>query len=205
MLSLIDPSTVPPGGFRYLQKETKTTLSGPSLPELLMKVRDHRLANNLPISLEWKQQVEHDMCEEMPPNVCRHVFGVRDVPLPPAHRPLSIAEVLSGIKTLGAWMFQGFTKISQEEADARSRICAACPHNQEAEGCTVCASNAMREAVESVIGRARTVAHDSLKTCGVCGCQLKLAVWTPIELILKHAPLETSKLAPEWCWKIKTS
>jgi len=201
MLSLIDPSTVPPGGFRYLQKETKTTLSGPSFPELLMKVRDHRLANNLPISLEWKQQVEHDMCEEMPPNVCRHVFGVRDVALPSANRALSLAEVLSGVKTIGAWMFHGFSKVSQEEADSRAKICASCPYNQPDEGCTACSKHAIGEAIQAVIGTSRTIAHDILNSCAICGCTLRVAVWVPMDLILKHSPPTAENTPPEWCWK----
>lgn len=199
MLSLVDPTTVPPGGFRYLQAETKATLSAPSLPELLVKVRDHRLANNLPIPLEWKQEVEHRLCEEMPPAICRHLAGTRDIPLAAAHRPLSIAEAISGAKVLGAWLFRGFTKIPQEEADARSRTCAACPFNQPGEGCTTCASNAMREAVESVLGRARTIAHDALNVCNVCGCSLKIAVWCPVDLIKQHQPAGAGE-KPEWCW-----
>lgn len=200
MLSLIDPSTVPPGGFRYIQRETNATLSAPSLPELLVKVRDHRLANNLPISLEWKAQVENWLCETMPVGICRHVPGTRDIPLPPAHRPLSVVEAITGAKILGAWLFKGFQKISQEEADARSRICAACPFNQPGEGCTTCASNAMREAVESVLGRSRTVAHDSLNVCNVCGCSLKVAVWCPKELIEKNKPAEQKETKPSFCW-----
>lgn len=205
MLSLIDPTTVPPGGFRYVQQETKTTLSGPSLPELLVKVRDHRLANNLPISLEWKAQVENWLCDQMPPAVCRHLFGSRDINLAPAHRPLSIVEAISGAKVMGAWMFSGFEKVSQEEADRRARICSACPHNQPGTGCTTCASNALREAVQAVIGTARTVAEDTIHTCQVCGCVLKLAVWTPISLILKHSPITADNNPPSWCWKASSN
>ena len=200
MLTLLDPTTVPPGGFRYIQAETRTRLDAPSFPELLVKVRDHRLANNLPIPLEWKAHVSQWLCEQMPPGTCRHVPGTPDIPLPPAHRPLSVVEALTGAKILGAWLFKGFSKISQEEADARSKTCAACPFNQPADGCTTCASNALREAVEGIIGKARTVAHDSIHTCQVCGCTLKLAVWTPLELIQKNKPAEQSQAAPDFCW-----
>lgn len=199
MLSLIDPTTVPPGGFRYLQAETNTTLREASLPELLVKVRDHRLANHLPIPLEWKAHILQWLCEQMPPGICRHVPGTPDIPLPPAHRPLSVVEALSGAKVLGAWLFNGFSKISQEEADARSRICAACPFNQPAEGCTTCASNALREAVEGVIGKARTVAHDSIHTCQVCGCNLRVAVWCPADLIEQHKS-DKQENKPSFCW-----
>lgn len=200
MLSLIDPSTVPPGGFRYVQAETNTTLTAASMTELLMKVRDHRLANNLPIPLEWKQEVEHWLCGQMPVGICRHLAGTRDIPMPPVHRPLSMVEAMTGAKILGSWLFKGFEKVSQAEADSRSKTCAACPFNQAGEGCTTCASNAMREAVESVLGRSRTVAHDSLNVCNVCGCSLKVAVWCPIELIHKHKPAEQREKAPDFCW-----
>jgi hypothetical protein len=199
MLSLIDPTTVPPGGFRYTQAETGATLTAASLPELMVGVRNHRMANALPIPLEWKQHVLTQLCEKMPPGICRHVAGTPDIPLPPAHRPLSVVEALTGAKVLGEWLFRGFNKISQEEADARSKICSACPFNQPAEGCTTCASNAMREAVESVLGRSRTVAHDSIHTCQVCGCTLRVAVWCPSELLSKHqSPNHERK--PDFCW-----
>jgi hypothetical protein len=200
MLSLIDPTTVPPGGFRYHQKETATNLQAPSMMELLMKVKEHRLANNLPIPLEWKQEVEHALCELMPVGLCRHLAGSRDIPLGPVHRPLSIVEAISGAKVLGAWLFRGFQKIPQAEADARSRICASCPFNQPGEGCTTCASNAMREAVESVLGSSKTIAHDSLHVCNVCGCSLKVAVWCPSDLIQKHKPADQKEAAPSFCW-----
>lgn len=200
MLSLIDPYTVPPGGFRYIQKETNATLSAPSMMELLMNVRNHRLANNLPIPLEWKRDVEHSLCEQLPPNFCRHIPGTRDIPLPPAHRPLSVVEAITGAKIIGAWLFKGFAKVSQEEADRRSKICASCPFNQQSDGCTTCSSNAMREAVESVLGKSKTIAHDNLHVCNVCGCTLKVAVWCPIELIQKHKPDKQSEYAPSFCW-----
>lgn len=201
MLSLVDPSTVPPGGFRYVQPETNTSLSAPSMPELLAKVRDHRLANKLPIPLEWKQEIEGWLCGQMPPGICRHVYGTRDIPLPPAHRPLSVAEAITGAKVLGAWLFGGFSKISQEEADQRSRTCAACPFNMPGDGCTTCASNAMREAVEGVLGRSRTVAHDNLHVCNVCGCSLKVGVWAPLDLLMEHTDPKEMDRAPAFCWK----
>lgn len=201
MLSLIDPTTVPPGGFRYTQPETKTKLTAPSLPELLVKVRDHRLANGLPLRLEWKQEVEQSLCEELPSGVCRHVYSPRDTPLAAADRALSVYEVIAGAKLLGSWLFKGFEKVSQEEANRRGRICRSCPFNQPGEGCTTCASNALREAVTSVLGTSRTDDHESLHTCNVCGCSLRVAVWAPRDLLEKYSPQNVQ--APDWCWKNK--
>jgi hypothetical protein len=200
MLSLIDPTTVPPGGFRYLQKETNAILSAASLPELLTKVRNHRIANNLPISLEWKMEIEQWLCEQLPSGLCRHLAGTRDIPMSPESRPLTVNESIIGAKILGSWLLKGFSKISQQEADARAKTCAACPFNQPADGCTTCASESIRQAVESVIGNSRTASHDSLHTCRICGCNVKVAVWVPKELMDKHKPQEQISKAPEWCW-----
>lgn len=199
MLSLIDPTTVPPGGFRYVQKETNTTFRAASLPELLISVKNHRIANRLPLPLEWKSEVEEQLCSEMPSGICRHIYSPRDTPIQIADRALSIYEAIAGAKLLGSWLFRGFSKVSQEEADARAKTCAACRFNQPGEGCTTCASNVMREAVTSVLGTSRTADHDSLNVCNVCGCALKVAVWAPMDLIEKYSP--NSVQAPEWCWK----
>lgn len=200
MLAFVDPTTIPPGGFRYVQAETNTTIQAASLPELFGKVRGHRLANNLPIPVEWKLEIEDKVCSIMPPGVCRHLMrsADRDVVLQQPHRPLQVAELLSGVRVLGSWMWTGFKKVDAEEANRRSKICAACPLNQPGGGCSACASNAMREAVEQILGRSRTIAHDNLQVCHVCGCSLKVAVWVPMELLIKHKPADQNR--PDWCW-----
>jgi hypothetical protein len=200
MLAFVDPTTIPPGGFKYLQKETNATIYAASLHEMLGKVRQHRIANNLPIPIEWKLEIENSMCTGMPPGTCRHLnrHPSQDVVLQQPHRPLQMAEMLSGVKVLGSWMWTGFQKVDQDEANRRSSICAACPLNQPSGGCSACASNAMREAVEQILGRSRTVAHDNISVCHICGCSLKVAVWVPIDLLLKHKPQGEQR--PEWCW-----
>jgi hypothetical protein len=198
MLSFIDPTTVPPGGFKYLQKETNTILHSHSFSEVLHKVKTHRLGNNLPMPSEWKSEVENAMCEKMPPGICRHVSNPTDYPVGPMDRRLTITEAINGAKILGAWMLKGFAKVSQQEADGRSKTCAACPFNQQAEGCTTCASNSIREAVEGVLGTSKSEAHDSLHTCQICGCTLKVAVWVPQYLLDKHKKPAAGK--PAWCW-----
>lgn len=158
------------------------------------------MANNLPIPVEWKLEIESEVCSKMPPGICRHLMRSpeQDVVLQQPHRPLQVAEMLSGVKVLGSWMWTGFKKVDIEEANRRATICAACPLNQPSGGCSACAANAMREAVTQILGRDRTVAHDSLNVCHICGCSLKVAVWVPMELLLKHKPETADR--PAWCW-----
>jgi len=63
MLRFPDKATVPPQGWRYLQRETGTTICGGDWGNLLQNIIAHRQANNIPIGAAFEDAVEFDICE----------------------------------------------------------------------------------------------------------------------------------------------
>lgn len=199
MLYLLDRTTVPPGGFKYLCTETGTWITAASHHELIGSVRRHLSANVLPISATLEQDVEHSLCATLPPGICMHKdpqIQLQETRV----RKLSIAEVVSATLSIGEFLLRGRERVSPEEANRRAKICTTCPFNQPAGDCTTCSHTSIREVVEKVVGGAQTDSDAALHSCYVCGCTLKAAVWMPLDILQRHAG-ENLKTLPEWCWK----
>jgi len=61
-----DKSMVPRGNFTYTVKETGAQFSSHVFPTLVIKVRQHMLANNVAVPLNLAVLIEQDYCERMP-------------------------------------------------------------------------------------------------------------------------------------------
>lgn len=197
---LVNYNEVPPGGFRYLQPETKVWVEAPSWAELLVAVKKHRLANNLPIGLQFDQEVETQLCERMPPEICARQ-GEKSF----RRSSLSLDEFLTGTKILVKWFFTGGKKVDQAEADRRANICGSCHHNDNYDGCTSCNSSKVHEIVNQIVDGNKTKFDSSLKGCMICGCSNKAAVWLPLDILQNNTPDEVNAHFPEWCWKKKAT
>lgn len=79
---LTDKNQVPPGGFRYKQAETEFTVTAPSWKDLLTRVKAHRMANNLPIGLEFDREVERQLAALLPENFVTPVAPDRTPEVP---------------------------------------------------------------------------------------------------------------------------
>lgn len=79
---LNDKNLVPPGGFRYRQAETEFTITAPSWKDLLARVKEHRIANNLPIGLEFDREVERQLAAALPENFVTTVAPDRSPAVP---------------------------------------------------------------------------------------------------------------------------
>lgn len=71
----LDPHTGPPGGWRYLDKDTGYTVKALTLAQLLRDAKTHRTSNGLTIPDDFDQQVETWLCRLMPPGLCIYLDG----------------------------------------------------------------------------------------------------------------------------------
>lgn len=197
MLKLIDPGTVPPGGFRYLCPETQTWVTAASFQELLWASERHRAANKLGIPDVFREQVEAQLCSHMPPGTCKHEAGVAVS----GTRRLTFQEVVSASLMLGSWFLKGTPKVAQDEAERRAQICLSCPMNQNFDGCSTCAERDLREAIVGFMGDSKTPYDSNLHSCFACGCTLKAAIFFPLEILQKQMTEEVKTLLPVHCWK----
>lgn len=198
MLTLHNSQEVPPGGFRYFQKETGHWISSPSLDELISAVKKHRTANNLPVGTEFKAEVENQLCENCPPETCAQNETTKTTT---QAGPISFKAALETASLLTNWFIRyGRKHVDVGLAEKRASICVQCPRNQPIQGCTTCNLGAVREAVVKIVGGRKTK-HDSLlNACAICGCSLRAKIHLPIELLKEYLTPEKLAQFPQWCW-----
>lgn len=194
MQALADKSLTPPDGWRYFQRESRQLLRSTSFNNLVDVVRDHRVANGYPISMDFEREVEMGVCKEIP-EACKEVNG-RLLPL-----RMKIANVMRFTITLGESILKGSPRVDDKEANRRASICSDCSANVRAEGCGGCNSAVVNEMVEKITGAKPTNYDDKLESCKYCGCFNKAQVWFPLDLLQKHTSEEIRKELPEHCWK----
>lgn len=117
---------------------------------------------------------------------------------------------IEGAKLLADWLGEGGHPVSQMRADHRAYACNhgnkdhPCPYNtapnwwdkfKSAIATTIRAELELKNHLEL-----KAQEEDRLAMCSVCGCCLKLKVWTPLNHIKAHTPAETIGRAPVYCW-----
>jgi len=194
-----------PGKFRYFVPETKVWFRDVTIFSVLVdKVRAHYKANGLTAPPDLQEKMEDFICEEIPDGYCTE-GGHPVVTLGTGKQTLSLPQMVSGTLTLARWLVSGRQKVSEDQANKRAAICVGCRWNQPAMGCTSCNRGQIDRAVESVVGGSRTMYHDQLNACTVCGCGLRAKVWLPIESLKETFFGPKIGQFPEWCWLRKES
>lgn len=127
---------------------------------------------------------------------------------------LDLIQRIPGVApTLRDWLGDGGVPVSSALAEKRSMACvmgnngSACPLNVQPswwERAKNKIALAMREqlAVKHQLGL--FVSKESeLNVCRVCGCCLRLKVWTPISYVKEHLTDIEVQTLPQWCWMKK--
>jgi hypothetical protein len=117
---------------------------------------------------------------------------------------LNLRNGRSFITSMWAWV-KGGCKIEDDSvAEARSRICEKCPRMvKKPTGCPGCFARKAMIFLYGGMNHEGTGAfpfknnprHKKLHYCGVCGCDLKLKVYIPKDVLPK-----ADKNHPEACW-----
>ena len=177
----------------YTQPETGYVVKSIVYNDLLNRVRLHRLANGIPCNPGWEQTFEDELCKQMKlsDRWCVSQNGSR-----PRKPGVNFADVTNFLGVLAAWM-PTRKWVDQAEAERRAEICAACPHNVEVAGCSVC-SNIVGK-ITGFLGNRATSKDAKLKGCNVCGCSNRAQVHVPLEVLQKGVTPEME--FPAECWK----
>ena len=200
---ILDRSTPPPGGWHWVEPTTKRIFRHYAANAFFDEIRDHRLAQGIPIEPGWKEAIEDTICRDHPEwgkSVCARTerYGER--------KPISLAAMQSFLSVMASWiggvLRGGEAFVSQDEADSRAAICITCEFNMNIAGsCGACADRIARAL--SIIGSRRTKYDDELGACGICSCALRVAVHVPLEA--QHAGLSEELKEDfrkvDYCWK----
>lgn len=193
-LKLIRRNTVPPGGWRYLQPETKIWIHGGHFDNLVANVVAHRNANHLPVGSDVAGEVEHQLCEPLGPEWCNNSRPK------PSLLGVTFAALIQGTKTLVDWALSGGIQVAPEETERRAVICTSCEYNLGSQGCIGCNTQAITDLVASFAIKEPIPHEQSLKYCKICSCKLSLKVRVPLEILHRHTPDEQQQALPSFCW-----
>lgn len=195
-LQLTRKNEVPPGGFRYLVPETGVLIQGPSFDDLKSEVKKHLKANARLIPIDLEEQIETWICEQMPAGICKRGLGETRAP----SATVGFQQIIDGTSTLLDWFIKGRKRVEKEESERRIKICAACPFNQEIEGCTTCNLNRLHQIVNAIVGDGAIEGESHIKACAICGCSLRAKVRIPLDVLQAHIDSTVNSNFPDFCW-----
>lgn len=103
------------------------------------------------------------------------------------------------------WLGDGMKPVDFLTALNRSRFCFTCHENKEPNWWHKNVSNPIAQAIIKQLEAKNeldlSVDNESkLNMCRVCGCAIKLKIWTPIEHIAAHTTPEQLEQYPAFCW-----
>lgn len=188
----------PEGGWRYTVPETGETIEALGFQTLKSKVAAHMEANDIELPYPFLEWFEDAICRQQPA-LARLCGPVVDTPPQDGGR-LTREAISRFLRTIAKWWTQGkFRLVSQEQAEARAAVCAACPMNQDVSfGCFSC--KALLALVGQVIGTRKTAVDKSLNWCSACGCRISLKCWVP-KRVLDAAEAGNSTTYHPSCWR----
>jgi len=183
------------GGWRYRIPETGILVKAGSYWLLPDAARAHYAANALPVPSNLNDLILEFVCK----NGATCEWDGIELPKGAVKKSLNVSDVIRFTKTRVDALLKG-AKVSQEEADQRAAICAACPSNKPLEGCTSCNSRHLKDFVRFLSQAGTTALDEKLQSCEYCGCFIRSMVWTPLESLKRYD--DVSQL-PSNCWKTK--
>lgn len=197
----------PPGQWRFTVPQTGATFISHDWVQFTNSLREHYLANNIPLKEGWKDDLADKLCQQNMPlwhEHCKHAGK------PKPRKGLSFGAIMSGLNVLkvcverilkgeAAW-------IPQEEAERRAAICVGCDLNSKhiSFGCGSC-MGAFTKLLKLIIGNKKTSHDNLLGQCGVCSCALKASVHIPLDLQWNALDEEAKEKFRDpglsYCWK----
>lgn len=184
---------VPPGGYSF--PDSGTTITASDYDSLIDAIIKDRANNQRPVG-DPPREYQAYVLKNWP-----HFASAAS----PVSRPT--AE-LAGDKTLRErvtnWLANKYSGkasdnselVSEETAEKRAKICAQCPHNQEAQNdCPPCVASNRRL---GFLIRQGAEVDTKVQACSLMGHDNAVAVWLP-EKMLKHRSRYIT-IAPSECW-----
>lgn len=198
---------VPPGKYTFIVPETGFRAVAYTKEELFSILLSHHRANGLNLRPDWKEIVEDRICQGLPPGWCKYTSHQGRDSSPYRECSTKGVKLLEAAKSFSKFLTQFISKgedvyTTQEEADARSEICAKCPFNVTTGECLSCGAMAGLTKLISKLKKNYTSKYEShLMNCCRCGCSLKYLIHIKREVLNACQTEENMLSYPKWCWK----
>jgi hypothetical protein len=218
MIMPIDLNTheTPPGGWCYRQSATgwsAPTPVGSTYSQTVTLIIQHRLKNPAIVAKHHLSTDPAVVGEELM-DFNRLRLGIpKPQPAPmsfshPSSMPGRVAAAAVEIKTAARgtavlldWLTSGGQPVAKELAEARAKVCVACPFNVEGTWFTVAPAEIIRSTLSARSDlKLETPYDDQLKSCGICKCLNRLKPHVPLDHILKKTAPDIMASFPENCW-----
>ena len=195
MRRLTDTTTPIGGLWTYTQPETGVVLRELHWNAFLKKIRDHRLANGIPVTGEFVPEIHDAVAKSNPRQPSEEIGKVeRYYTQDDIHRFVVTMKELRKSDEL----------VSPEEHKRRVGICINCPRNGVIMGCKFCTWLA-QQTTELMAGRSIPRAPEVVKrSCMACGCDIASKTAVPLA-VLKQVD-EKLGITPDYdprCWMLE--
>lgn len=194
---------VPPGCFHYVVPETGIRIpqnGNTSFPACVSAVQEHYRINGYTVPSNLRQTIEDYCCSKQQPGHCRGDDRPIGIEKPATQQP-TLDQLRTGSQAVLSWLTKG--KVDEQTASLRALACRSCPLNQPLpEHCPSCKRGVLdwlKQAAVGALGPGKDW-EEGLKTCVICGCLLRLKVWTRIDVILKGMTKQQLEALDGGCW-----
>lgn len=187
-------ASTPNGKWRWRDPVTGNYLVNFSAKKLVSSVKGFLSSNGREPMTD--EQVESSICEQMglKPPYCQSSTATPVV-------GVTFESIANFFVTAKNWITKTGAKLeSMEVVNRRAEICATCPRNARAGGCSSCDSRLGEiVAMDGILPSGRMpAAGGRLHNCSQCGCRLNLKIQLPLE-----SYSDDHTIYPEWCWVTK--
>ena len=176
MLRVTSKIRAPYGGTFWVRDPiTQKEYEGGTFENLFNRVCAGRAANGIPMGLDFEDEVESWVCANQPSECSQALPGQFKL-----KSSIGLWDVVRGTASLLNHKAQGSPLVSQDEANRRAAICSKCPANvQMTLPCHRCMSS-LENVAHYVSNAGSTPYDDQMRSCGICGCWTKTAVWVEL-------------------------
>lgn len=206
MYTLLQFNETPPNQWKFHVAETNRWVPDPAIlgattfhayQDLHDAVLAHYKANHIPVPGDLDSRMGDQICRSIPGRFCADEHGRR------RHGQgwvFNMASIKQGTATLVDWFLTSREKVSNDEIATRSKICSNCSFNQLPSDCASCGAGGLNALIETVTGHQPLPGDAMLKSCFICGCNLKVKTRLPTELLRSHMPQDQLDQLPSHCW-----
>jgi len=194
LLTLLDRSLVPPGGFAYTDKDTRNRIVAGDLQGLVRLATQHRVINGFEVPDNFAAIIEDDICRRIPlalvrpsPNAVTRYIG-------------STSEITGKTDALmrAAKRNGGKMLCETREAESRGMKCLACPMNAR----TMCPScNGVLDWLKINWHLPSFSFDPRLYVCRLNGILNKAQIHLAGPVLVSLAGKKSLSAMPDNCWK----